>query len=156
MRSCAAHGMLLRVTPSIPGSLYGGVNQLQPLIFCRAVGRGWQREHLPPPLVADHRHDRLTSGPPDVSIGARVLGVGSHKALLHGEDEIVSSSQGGRRKRGIVSAQSDLKSADRLAEWVRRFDAVIEMQRFDLVKQRVGLREEGSSARLAGRFLSGS
>jgi hypothetical protein len=68
-----------------------------------------------------------------VAIGPRVLGIGRHEALLHGEDEIVRGPQGCRRQRWIVAAQSDLKSADGLAEWLRRLDVVIQVQRLDLV-----------------------
>lgn len=32
-----------------------------------------------------------------------------------------------------MAAQSDLKSADGLAEWLRRLDVVIQVQRLDLV-----------------------
>ena len=137
MRASAAHSVLLRITPPIPCSLDGGVDQLEPLIFGRVVGRWWQREQLPPPFIADHRHDRLTAWPAHMAIGARALRVGGHEALLHGEDEIVCSSQGRGWHWWIVSAQPDLKIADGLAKWLRRFSAVIEMECLDLIQQHV-------------------
>ena len=158
LKCCAsgAHRVLLRVAPPIPRPLDRGIDELQPLVVCRAARRGWQREHLPPPFVAHHGHDRLTARPSDVPVGPRVLRVGGHEALLDREDEVVRGTQALREAAAdrACLAGSEARGSPRGALVALR--VVIQMQRLDLVQQRVGLREQRSSARLAGRFLSWS
>jgi hypothetical protein len=39
-----AHGVLLRVTPTIPRSLDSGIDQFEPVTLTGVVGRRWKRE----------------------------------------------------------------------------------------------------------------
>ena len=148
--------MLLRITPTVPRSLDGRINQLEPLGLSRIARWRRQREQLPSPFVADHRHYWLTSRPAHVAIRARVLRIGGHEPLLYGEDEIVSSAKSGRWHWRIVSTQASLKCSDGLAQRLRRLGVVVEMECLDIVQQTVGLRKQRPPACFASSFLSGS
>jgi hypothetical protein len=119
MRARGTHRVLLRVTPAVPRSLHRRFDKLEPLLLARVVGGRWQREDLPPPVIADHGHHRLSAWPAGVAIGPRVVGIGSHQSLLNGEDQIVCGMQCGRGQRWIVASKPDLQGSDRLAQWRR-------------------------------------
>jgi hypothetical protein len=134
--------MLLRVTPAIPCPLHSRVDQLEPFLFSSGVWRSRQGEHLPAPVIANDRHDRLATGPPDVTIGSRDIWVGGHQALLHSEDEIVCGMQGRGRHRRVAAAKADLERANRLAQRFRRLGVVVETQGFDVIQETIRLREK--------------
>jgi hypothetical protein len=133
MRAGAAHGVLLRVAPAVPRPLDCRIDQLEPLLVRRVVGRR-QCEQLPTPVIADQGHHRLAAGPAHVAIGTWVVWVGRHQSLLDGEDKIVSRAQGGWRHWRIVASETNLQGADRLAQRLRRLGVIVETQRLDIVK----------------------
>jgi hypothetical protein len=99
-----AHGMLLRVTPPIPGAFDCALDQLQPGLVCRPAGRRRKREQLPHASVSNHGYDWLPAWPAGMSIWPRMLRVGGHQPLLDGKHEIVRGMQGCRRQRRIGAA----------------------------------------------------
>jgi hypothetical protein len=134
--------MLLRVAPPIPCPLHGRLHQLEPFVFSSGVWRSRQGEHLPAPVIANDRHDRLATGPADVTIRPREVWVGGHQALLHSEDEVVRGMQGGGRHRRIAAAEAELESTNRVAQWFRSLGVVVETERFDVVQEAIRLREK--------------
>ena len=141
MLAGTTHRVLLRVTPAIPCALDRGIDKLEPFLVAPVVGRGRQREQLPTPVLAYHRHDRLTARPAHVAIWPRVVRIGRHQSLLDGEDEVVRGMQCGRRHGWIVPPQPDLQGADRLAQRLRSLGVVAEKEGLDVVKETVGLRQ---------------
>ena len=134
MRAGGAHSVLLRVTPAIPRSLNCRFDQVKPLLLACIVGRRWQGEQLPSPVIANPRHHRLPAGPADVPIWPRVVWVGRHQSLLDGKDEVVGGVQCGRGQRGIVAPKSKLESANGVAKYLRCLRVVVKAKRLDVVK----------------------
>jgi len=99
-----AHGMLLRVTPPIPGAFDRALNKVQPGFVCRPAGRRRKREQLPHASVANYGYHWLPARPAGMSIWPRMLRVGGHQPLLDCKHEIVRGVQGCRRHRRIGAA----------------------------------------------------
>jgi len=70
-------------------------------------------------------------------VRARMLGIGGHQSLLHGENEVVRGVEGWRGERRISATEADLQRVDRIAQALRHLDLVIETEPLDVVQQRV-------------------
>lgn len=132
-----AHGLLLGIAPAIPRPLDRALDQLEPFRVLACNGRGRKGEHLPSPVLPDHRHQRLTARPAGVPVRPGMVRVGGHDSLLHREDEVVSGGERGGRDGRIAPPEPDLKRADRLTQRGRRLARVAEPQRLDLLQQKV-------------------
>jgi hypothetical protein len=69
-----------------------------------------------------------------MAIRTRVVWVGRHESLLDGEDKVVSRAEGGRGHWRIVTSETNLQGADRLAQRLGRLGVIVETQRLDIVQ----------------------
>ncbi len=116
---CRAYRVLLRITPAVPCALDCALDQLQPFFVHFAAGRRWQSEQLPKAVVTNQGDDGLPAGPPCVPVRPRMLWVGRHQSLLHGEDQVVCGVEGRRGESRIGAAEANLQRADRFAQLLR-------------------------------------
>ena len=153
--SGATRGVVLGVTPTVPCSLDRAVDELQPL--CLDCGAGWrrQREHLPEPIIGDHRHDRLAARPTGVAVGVGVVGIGGHQPLLDREHQVVGRVESGRWHWRIAPTQSELQRMDRFTQSRWCVGLVLEAKHLYVVQQHVRFGEQGFPANLCSDFRWG-
>src|SRR5260370_28161544 len=83
-----AHGVLLRITPPVPGAFDRALDKLQPHLVRLTAGRRWQREQLPESAVTNQRDHGLPAGSPRMPVRPRMLGICRHQSLLYSEHEL--------------------------------------------------------------------
>jgi hypothetical protein len=89
-------------------------------------------------------------------MGARVLRVQGHEALLDREDQVVCRTDRGRSDRRVAPAEANLQRADRLSQSKRGFILVEESERLDLVEQGIGLGKKKAAMNLGGQGHAGT
>jgi len=77
-----------------------------------------------------------------VAVGAWVLRVRRHQALLDCEDQVVCGIERCRRQGWVSAAEPDLKGADRLAQVRRRLIRVVQAKHLDVFEEEVGVSQQ--------------